>query len=156
MTFGPGALRGSGSGRVNPLAGVVDHRLARQHLINEFRRGRLARHQVCDAHPELVRAGREVGEATDVDCPICEASKLVLVTYVFGPRLPAYGRCISARKELEALNRRTEQLTAYIVEVCPQCAWHHLLRMLPVGGPRPRAARRNAAPPGAPAGEQPG
>ncbi len=145
MTFGPGALRGSGSGRVNPLAGVVDHRLARQHVINEFRRGRLARHQVCDAHPELVRAAREVGEPTDLLCPICETAKLVLVTYVFGPRLPPFGRCITARKELVALNRRPEQLAAYVVEVCPDCSWHHLLRMLPVGGST-RRPRTTASP----------
>src|SRR5215204_2316450 len=43
--FSAGALRGA--------SGVVDHRLARRHLINEFRRGRLRQDQVCDAHPEL-------------------------------------------------------------------------------------------------------
>ena len=36
----------------------------------------------------------------------------MLVTYVFGPRLPAHGRCISDRRELVALNRRGETLTA--------------------------------------------
>ena len=131
MTFGQGSLRGGGTG---PLGGVIDHRLARQHLINEYRKGRLARHQVCDAHPELIRAARTLGEPTQVDCPICGDAKLVLVTYVFGPRLPPYGRCISQRKELTALNRRSEQLAAYVVEACPECSWHHLLRVLPVGG----------------------
>jgi Family of unknown function (DUF5318) len=139
MTFGPGSLRGS-SGRASTPAGVVDHRLARQHLINEYRRGRLARHQVCDAHPELVRAGREVGEPTSIDCPICADHKLVLVTYVFGARLPPFGRCITDRRELVALNRRADQLAAYVVEVCPDCAWHHLLRVIPVGGATKRRA----------------
>ena len=120
---------------------MVDHRLARQHLINEYRRGRLAKHQVCDAHPELIRAAREVGEATTLDCPICAETKLVLVTYVFGPRLPPYGRCITHRRELATLNRRPEQLAAYVVEACPGCSWHHLLRVLPIGGRgRARAA----------------
>jgi len=116
---------------------VVDHRLARRNLIAEFRKGRLAKHQVCDAHPELVRAAREIGDATNVDCPICEDDKLVLVTYVFGPRLPACGRCVSDRRELDKLARRTDQLAAYVVEVCRSCSWHHLLRVLPIGG-RPR------------------
>jgi hypothetical protein len=138
MTFGQGSLRGGGTG---PLGGVIDHRLSRQHLINEYRRGRLAKHQVCDAHPELIRAAREVGEATSLDCPICDEHKLVLVTYVFGPRLPAYGRCITHRRELAVLNRRPEQLAAYVVEACTACNWHHLLRVLPVGGRgRTRAA----------------
>jgi hypothetical protein len=139
VSFGQGSLRGGGTG---PLGGVVDHRLARQHLINEYRRGRLARHQVCDAHPELIRAAREVGEATQVDCPICAEAKLVLVTYVFGPRLPPYGRCVTHRRELAQLNRRPEQLAAYVVEACADCSWHHLLRVLPLGG---RGRGRTAA-----------
>jgi hypothetical protein len=127
MTFGPGSLGGS-------AAGVVDHRLARRALISEYRKGRLAKHQVCDAHPELVRAARGVGTPTRLECPICEADKLVLVTYVFGPRLPPHGRCISTPGELGALNRKREPLTAYVVEVCKSCSWHHLLRTMPIGG----------------------
>ena len=44
---------------------------------------------MCVAHPELVRNARECSEPSRILCPICEASNLVLVTYVFGPRLPA-------------------------------------------------------------------
>ena len=51
-----GALRGAGEGR-----GHIDHRLARRALINEYRRGRLRQDQVCDAHPELIRAATNVG-----------------------------------------------------------------------------------------------
>ncbi len=131
MTFRADQLRSPAGG-----AGVVDHRLARRFLISEYRKGRLARHQVCDAHPELVRAAREVGEETSMTCPICEDDKLVLVTYVFGPRLPAFGRCITKKGELAQLNRRPDQLTAYVVEVCPSCSWNHLLRVLPLGGRR--------------------
>ena len=50
---------------------VVDHRLARRHLINEYRRGRLRQDQVCDAHPELIRAARNVGTPASMACPIC-------------------------------------------------------------------------------------
>jgi hypothetical protein len=134
MTFGAGAIRGATPGR----GGVVDHRFMRRALVNEYRRGRLRRDQVCDAHPELIRAAVNVGDPTSVTCPICEEHRLVLVTYVFGPRLPAHGRCVSTKRELRALNRRTDELTAYIVEVCSECRWHHLLRVLPVGGPRRR------------------
>ena len=131
MSFGAGSLRGVG------LRGVIDHRLARRALIAEYRKGRLARHQVCDAHPELIRAARQVGRPTDATCPICEDGKLVLVTYVFGPRLPAHGRCVTTAKEMHQLNRRADQLAAYVVEVCPSCTWHHLLRVLPIGGRSP-------------------
>ena len=112
MAFGVGTLRGNG---------VVDHRLARRHLINEFRRGRLRQDQVCDAHPELIRAARNVGSPASIACPICEVDQLRLVTYVFGPRLPAHGRCVSTAEELEKLNARPDELTAYVVEACTEC-----------------------------------
>jgi hypothetical protein len=131
VSFRPDTLR-SGTNGVGP--GIIDHRLARRALISEYRKGRLARHQVCDAHPELLRAAREVGQPTATTCPICEDATLVHVTYVFGPRLPPFGRCITASKEIAQLSRRRDQLMAYVVEVCTDCSWHHLLRTVPIGG----------------------
>ncbi len=129
--FNAAALRGA-------ARGVVDHRLARRHLINEFRRGRLRQDQVCDAHPELIRAARNIGAESRTTCPICQQVKLRLVTYVFGSRLPSSGRCVSTAKEMATLNERSDDLTAYVVEACTECRWHHLLRILPVGGVRTR------------------
>ena len=65
---------------------------------------------------------------------------LVLVTYVFGPRLPPHGRCISQAGELAKLNKRSEALTAYVVEVCKGCSWHHLTRTFTLGRAVKRAA----------------
>ena len=48
------------------VGGVIDHRLTRRALINEFRRGRIRREQLCDAHPDLVRAAKNFGDATGV------------------------------------------------------------------------------------------
>jgi hypothetical protein len=131
VSFRPDAVRGtSGDG----LPGQGDYRLARQHLINEYRRGRLSRVDVCDAHPELMRNALELGEASPRPCPICEADELVLVTYVFGPRLPAHGRCISSKQELVKFSRSARELAAYVVEVCQQCSWNHLARAFALGG----------------------
>jgi Family of unknown function (DUF5318) len=98
VSFRADSLRSSAGGGAR--AGVVDHRLARRALITEYRKGRLARHQVCDAHPELIRAARGIGRETTTECPICEDDRLVHVTYVFGPlvfvappRAHAAGRC---------------------------------------------------------------
>jgi len=55
------------------------------------------------------------------------------VTYVFGPRLPAHGRCISTPGELERLNQRRADLSAYVVEVCAECGWNHLVRITSLG-----------------------
>ncbi len=124
MSFGPGAIPGATAG----TAGEIDYRLARRALISEFRKGRLAQHEVCDAHPELRRAARECSQPTREACPICEDADLVLVSYVFGPRLPAHGRCITDKKELRTLAKRSGQFACYVVEVCPECAWNHLAR----------------------------
>lgn len=106
----------------------VDYRLARGSVLTSYRRGILDRSDVCDAHPELVRAAREVGREVDTRCPICDDDRLVHVTYVFGPRLPHHGRCITLRGELARLARRPGVHVAYVVEVCRVCSWNHLVR----------------------------
>ncbi len=106
--------------------GTIDYRLARQAVIAEYREGLLSLEDVCDAHPELRRAARSCSEATADRCPICEAAQVVHVTYVFGPRLPSHGRCVSTAAELTKLAQRRGTFTAYVVEVCPSCSWNHL------------------------------
>lgn len=108
--------------------GHVDYRLARASKLSEYRAGLIDRTEVCDAHPELKRAARQVGTPAPGACPICEATKLVHVTYVFGPRLPKHGRCISLRGELARLAKRAGTHVAYVVEVCQSCSWNHLVR----------------------------
>ena len=113
--------------------GVIDYRLARMGVVSEYRKGRLARHEVCEAHPELKRAARSASEPTDMECPICEEDNIVLVTYAFGSRLPASGRCITTKGELAKLAKGRAQLAAYVVEVCPSCSWNHLARTFLLG-----------------------
>ena len=79
----------------------IDYRLARRAVLRDWRRGKLTRIDVCDAHPDLVRAARNVGEESHLDCPICEKVKLRLVSYVYGDALKAAnGRCITSPVEL--------------------------------------------------------
>jgi len=108
--------------------GHVDYRLARASVLADYRDGLLDRAEVCDAHPELVRAARQVGRRTPGECPVCDRSRLVHVTYVFGPRLPKHGRCISLRGELTRLAKRPGTHVAFVVEVCQACSWNHLVR----------------------------
>lgn len=129
MTFRPESLRGTAASG----AGVVEYRLARNSVLKEFKRGRLSTIDICDAHAELMRAAQHVGFATTEVCPVCEKVDLVHVTYVFGPRMPAHGRCISKQTELAKLHRTGKDLSAYVVEVCPECRWNHLTRSFPVG-----------------------
>lgn len=136
VSFRPEALRGAPT---RPLAGEVTYRLARNAVVDQFRKGRLSRHDVCDAHPELVRTARGVGTATTEVCPICEDADLVHVSYAFGPGLPAKGRLISVPADLTKASRAASgEVACYVVEVCPTCSWNHLARTFVV----PRSSRR--------------
>jgi hypothetical protein len=112
----------------------VEYRLVRDSVVRDVRRGRLGTVDVCDAHPELLRAARNIGRPLDEDCPICGDERTVQVTYVFGAGLPPGGRCPGTATELNRLRRRADPVLCYDVEVCPRCAWHHLLRKYPAGG----------------------
>lgn len=140
MSFRPGRALAAGS----DLPGEIDYRLARQSIIQAFRKGRVARHEVCDAHPELVRAARNVGEESSQACPICEDTNVVFVSYVFGPRMPPQGKCVTTKAELTKLRRAEGELACYVVEVCPKCSWNHLVRTFlvpPIRARSPRSAR---------------
>ena len=132
VSFRPESLQARGSGQVT-RPGEVDYRLVRKHTLDEFRRGRLSKLDVCDAHPELLRAARNVGEARSEDCPICDEAALTLVSFAFGARLPAHGRCITTAKELAQLRRGAQESTCYVVEVCKECAWNQLVRSFKLG-----------------------
>ena len=112
----------------------VEYRIVRNGVVRQVERGKLRRDDVCDAHPELLRAARNVGRPTKEVCPICDDGRLVTVTFVFGAKLPSGGRCPGTASELKALCQRSEPVLCYEVEVCPACAWHHLMRKYPAGG----------------------
>src|SRR3546814_6786461 len=113
--------------------GVSNYRQALMGVVAEYRKGGLARHECCDAHPELKRADAAASEPTAMECPICEEDNIVLVTYAFGDRLPASGRCITAKGELTKLTKGRKRLACYVVEVCPSCSWNHLARTFLLG-----------------------
>ncbi len=119
----------------------VEYRLVRNNVVRDVRKGRLLQTDVCDAHPELLRAARNIGVPTGEDCPICEDAAMVEVTFVFGAGLPPGGRCPGTRRELDRLRRRADPVTCYAVECCPDCAFHHLIRKYPAGGRATAASR---------------
>ncbi|MGH3665439.1 MAG: DUF5318 family protein, partial [Egibacteraceae bacterium] len=81
------------------MRGFTDYRMAKRALVRQVTAGAVPLTDVCDAHPELLRAARNVGAPTPRSCPICrladdradvpidETSTLRLVTYVFGDDL---------------------------------------------------------------------
>ena len=132
MTDRPGATTARGA--------VVEYGLVRHALLAALARGAISPDDVCDAHPELVRAATFLGRRSGELCPVCEGRELKEVTYVFGARLPANGACPGTRADLLKLERREEPVQCYAVEVCIACHFHHLARKWVAGGRRPRRA----------------
>jgi hypothetical protein len=134
------ALRGLGGSlgavllRPPGAVGEVDYRLARRRVLRQVKAGHVTRNDVCDAHPELLRAARNVGERTTDICPICEDATLAHVTYAFGPRLPAQGKIVETLATLRRLEQGVVTVECYTVEACPACGWNHLFRSFTVGG----------------------
>lgn len=109
--------------------GRIDYRMARRALLREVRDGLASPQEVCDAHPELVRAGRHIGTPIDEPCPMCEDAALRHVTYIFTGRASKNGEGGRAvpRDTLRNQVKRHGDLNVYTVEVCPSCHWHHLI-----------------------------
>jgi hypothetical protein len=136
---------------VSPTKGVtgpgeasVEYRLLRDAKARAARTGRIAMEDVCDAHPELLRAAKNIGRPTKDPCPVCGETTTVEVTYVFGAKLPAGGTCPGTATELRRLLRREEPVQAYTVEVCTACKFHHLLRRYPGGGDEAPSKRKRS------------
>lgn len=114
--------------------GRIDYRMARRAVLRDVVAGLRSLQDVCDAHPDLVRAGRNIGDPVEDACPICDEDHLRRVTYAFfgtGPSRHS-GRAVSRHSVAELVKRHGE-LGVYVVEVCPQCSWHHLLESYWVG-----------------------
>lgn len=105
---------------------AVDYTLVKRRLLQDFQRGLLSRPDICDAHPELLRAARNVGEGSRRPCPVCEEETLVLLAYVFADELKADNGRVWKLQEALTLAAQVDGGTCYVVEVCTECCWNHL------------------------------
>jgi Family of unknown function (DUF5318) len=106
--------------------GSVDYTLAKRALLREFRVGLLSRFEICDAHPELLRAAKYVGEPASRSCPVCARAKLRLLAYVYADDLRDNNGRVWELKEALALAAAHRGGHCYVVEVCTECSWNHL------------------------------
>lgn len=124
--------------------GTVDYRLARRASLRGWQRGLATEWDLCDAHPELVRAARHIGRATQSPCPVCDNAELRLVFYTFGPALRRENGRVRRPEDLPGLHDRFPEFECYVIEVCTDCSWNHLVRSF-TGGFRHRAGRAGRA-----------
>jgi hypothetical protein len=108
------------------LLATVDYTLAKRALIREARVGLKSRADICDAHPELIRAAKHVGEPTRRDCPVCAKEKLVLLAYVYGDGLREDNGRVWALDKGMSMAADKPGAWCYVVEVCTGCQWNHL------------------------------
>ncbi|HEX9776087.1 MAG TPA: DUF5318 family protein [Actinomycetota bacterium] len=112
---------------------TVDYRLARRALLASLQRGSVAKHDVCDAHPELLRAANGVGERVGRPCPVCDERDLRVVFYAYGKELKRENGRVRRRRDLAELDARFDEYACYVVEVCTGCSWNHLVRSYTAG-----------------------
>ena len=112
---------------------TVDYRLARRAVLRSLQSGFASKPDVCDAHPELVRAARHIGEQTEDACPICDEPGLRLVFYAYGKELKRENGRVRRRSDLAELRERYGEFCCYVVEVCTACSWNHLVRSYMAG-----------------------
>lgn len=122
---------------------VIDYSLQRRALLATLRTaGALAKDDVCDADPYLLRAAKHHGELTGQGCPVCRKEELRHLRYTFGDELGQYSGRIKTGTELEQMAREHGEFAVYVVEVCQACGWNHLVESYVLGDGVPRRAPR--------------
>jgi hypothetical protein len=122
--------------------GIVDYALAKRAALFDLAAGRARPADVCDAQTYLLRAARYHGEPLDRPCPVCQRESLTSVTYTYGDcfRSEVNGR---ARRtgELAPLASEFAEFSVYVVEVCAECRWNHLVTSYVLGSGEPARKR---------------
>lgn len=109
------------------MRGYVDYTMAKRAIVEGYRRGSLDRLDICDAHPELIRAGRNIGIVQARPCPLCATRSLRQVRYVFGDQLKHLsGRPVYPDNWDVELSDKFDEFRCYVVEVCLDCHWNHI------------------------------
>ncbi len=123
----------------------VDYTLKKEAVLRDYRKGVVSRWDICDAHPEIGRIARNVGELTNTLCPVCSREKLRLLNFVYGDCLDSHnGRVLPFREVLNRSDHRFGEVSCHVVEVCIACQWNHLLRSIYISSEKKRAERRSS------------
>lgn len=124
---------------------VVDYGLARRATLRALFAGQTAAADVCDAHPDLLRAAKHHGEPAKQVCPVCRKERLTHVTYVYGDELKQYSGRVKVTRQLPEMAREYGEFRVYVVEVCQGCGWNHLTLSYVLGTGEHRPHRRRTA-----------
>ena len=112
---------------------MIDYALQRRARLTDVALGRVSRDEACDAHPYLRLAARHYGEPAAHACPVCDKIRLSLVHYVYGDALGKTAGQAKSRAELARMASTLPEFDVYVVEVCLDCGWNHLVRSYALG-----------------------
>lgn len=115
---------------------VIDYALQRRAVLADVASGRRAQAEACDAHPHLLLAARHYGTRCAQPCPVCARFSLYRVLYVFGAALGRTSGQAKSPGELAQLAATHPEFHVYVVEVCTDCGWNHLIRSFVLGQAR--------------------
>lgn len=112
---------------------VIDYALQRRALLGDVARGRRSPAEACDAHPHLLLAAKHYGEHCPDACPVCSRFSQRRVRYAFGDALGKASGQAKTPGELAQLAAIHSEFDVYVVEVCTDCGWNHLIRSFVLG-----------------------
>jgi hypothetical protein len=111
------------------MISCVDYTLKRRSVLRDLRAGRISSYDACDAHPEITRIARLSGVETTRSCPICGKSWLKHLHFVYGDELGELsGRLLPVDTIWNKLPEEYASFVCYVVEVCVDCSWNHMVR----------------------------
>lgn len=122
---------------------VIDYSLQRRAVLATLHNGGAGSiDDLCDADPYTLRAAKQHGELVATPCPVCRKAQLANLSYVFGDELGQYSGRIKTRVEIEAMAHEHGEFRVYVLEVCRNCGWNHLVESYAVGDGVPRKPPR--------------
>jgi hypothetical protein len=112
---------------------VVDFGLRRRAVLREVYSGKIGVYEVCDASPYLRNAAKFHGEPTEDRCPVCRRENLTHVHYIYGDELKQSEGQARRAVELGVLAMTLREFHVFVVEVCRNCGWNHLVERYVLG-----------------------
>jgi len=122
----------------------VDYSLQRRRTLEEVRGARrtMVSHEALDADPLLIRAALHHGTLSERRCPVNDCSRLITINYTFGDQLGQYSGRIKSDEELAEMENEFGEFSVYVVEVCTDCGWNHVVESYVLGDGRARKPPR--------------
>ena len=111
----------------------IDYSLSKRRTLIALFQGSASAMDACDADPYLRRAAKYHGELTKRPCPVCKKFKIVDLRYAFGDQLGQYSGRIKNQDELNQMQSVYGEFRVYVVEICTDCHWNHLVESFLLG-----------------------